>query len=326
VLSAVGSTLGVATVVPKFASLRRVQDKIAACLTLAECGVPQPVWSVLHGAEDAARIEQFPIFLKLPISTASIGVRRVSSRSELAAAAESLEIRKNPLLAQKAVSGSLAMVQAVADEGHLVGHHACIRVREGIGGGAAVKESAAIPGIKAHLETLISALDWHGPLSMDVILAAEGAVVIDVNPRLVEPMNAFLAGSDLVRATLDLALHHHPPVQPDSKAGVRSFQLLLAILGVAEKEGRRLRVMREFFRAVAKQEPYAEGTEELTPLRGDPLAAVPVAAALLVTLISPKLWKAFHTGAVSSYSLTPVAWDRILMSACASSNGGFADK
>jgi predicted ATP-grasp superfamily ATP-dependent carboligase len=35
-------------------------------------------------------------------------------------------------------------------------------------------------------------------LSLDLIVTDEGPLVIDVNPRLVEPMNALLAGVDLV--------------------------------------------------------------------------------------------------------------------------------
>ena len=97
------------------------------------------------------------------------------------------------------------MVQAVADRGRLVAHHACLRLREGIGGGASLKESIALPGFTEILARLIAALDWHGGLSMDVIVAEGAAAIIDVNPRLVEPANALAAGLDLVSAMLDAA-------------------------------------------------------------------------------------------------------------------------
>ena len=61
------------------------------------------------------------------------------------------------------------MVQALADHGRLVAHHANLRVIEGIGGGAAVKESIQLPKLGEYLQTLVQALDWHGPISMDVI-------------------------------------------------------------------------------------------------------------------------------------------------------------
>jgi len=320
VLSAVNRTLGVATVVPPFASLRRVQDKVSAYRTLAECGIPQPSSVVVSSCEDFLQVTRFPVFVKRPISTASTGVRKAGSFDELRAVSKSLWEGKG-LLIQALVPGNLAMVQAVADEGRLIAIHACERVREGVGGGAAVKNSIAIPEMTAHLEALISRLRWHGPLSADVILAAEGPVVIDVNPRLVEPMNAFKAGVDLVGAVLDLALGRHPAVQPTGKSGVRSFQLLLAILGAAS-EGSRAAVLRELVRAARRQEPYANGSEELTPLRGDPIAAVPVVAAVLATLVYPSAWQAFHSGAVGPYSLTPTAWDQIVSRALNGANAG----
>jgi biotin carboxylase len=323
-LSAARSTLGVSTVVPGFASLSRLQDKIAASETLAECGLPQPRWSVLHDANADASVDEYPVFLKRPISTASSGVRKVASRSGMRTAADSLQIGSGPLLVQQAVSGPLAMVQAVADEGRLIAHHACIRVREGAGGGAAVKESTAIAGMSRHLEILVHALGWHGALSMDVVLGADGPMVIDVNPRIVEPINAFRAGVDLVGAMLELALHRHPPAQPEGREGVRSFQLLLAILGVAEGAGTRRAVMRELFRALAKHEPYEEGREELTPVRGDWLSAIPVGVAFMTAMISPRLSQRFRAGAVGAYSLTPSSWSQILTFAGAAGDGGRA--
>src|SRR5437764_11596157 len=97
------------------------------------------------------------------------------------------------------------MVQAIADNGRLVAHHANLRLREGVGGGAAIKESVTIPSLPAHLDRLVGHLGWHGPISLDVIMSDAGPVVIDINPRIVEPMNAHLAGVDLVGAMLGLA-------------------------------------------------------------------------------------------------------------------------
>jgi hypothetical protein len=147
---------------------------------------------------------------------------------------------------------------------------------------------------------------------MDVILTAAGPVVVDVNPRLVEPMNAYLAGVDLVGAALDIALQRHPPTQQAGRQGTRSRQLLLAILGAAERGGSRVAVARELIRAVRRRGDYANTVEELTPIAGDPIAAVPVIAAVLATIAWPPLWRAFQAGAVGAYSLTPEAWREIL--------------
>jgi hypothetical protein len=149
------------------------------------------------------------------------------------------------------------------------------------------------------LARLVAALDWHGALSMGLIVADGGPVIIDVNRRLVEPANALAAGVDLVAAMLDVA-------------GVRTRQTLLAILGAAEQHGARGAVLREAFDAMFARGDYAGSVEELTPVAGDPVAAVPVVAALVASLMHPPLWRKFHAGAVGPYAVTPEAWDEIL--------------
>jgi hypothetical protein len=52
--------------------------------------------------------------------------------------------------------------------------------------------------------------------------------------------------------------------------------------------------------------------EELTPARGDPLAAVPVVAVAAAMLAHPSLGSRFAGGAVANYALTPQAWEAIV--------------
>ena len=103
------------------------------------------------------------------------------------------------------------MIQALADGGRLVAFNANARVREGAGGGASVKESLALPEMATHVERLVRALRWRGPISFDAILTDSGPLVMDVNPRLVEPINAWASGVDLVGAMLDLAFARPAP-------------------------------------------------------------------------------------------------------------------
>ncbi len=110
VLSAQRSRLEVATVVPDFAALRRVQDKIEAWRTLHAIGIPQPASVVVRSKNDLAAIGQFPVFVKRPISTASAGVRRAATAEELVAAAAALGLGTEELLVQTQASGPLAMV------------------------------------------------------------------------------------------------------------------------------------------------------------------------------------------------------------------------
>jgi len=313
VLSAMGSgAVAPATVVPEFEALCRLQDKVSAYLTLKELGIPQPASVVAKDIKDLGRVTAFPAFVKQPISTASMGVRKAPCEAQLSSAAKALGLGAHRILIQVAAVEELAMVQALADEGRLIAHHACLRMKEGMGGGAAIKESVTLRDIRAYLEQMVGSLHWHGPLSMDVICTTRGPVVIDVNPRLVEPMNAYLAGIDLVSALLELACGRHPKAQGPSKPGTGTSRLLLAVLGAAEREHARPAVARELWRALAHRGEYANATEELTSIAGDPLAAIPVLAAAKATLLWPSLCRVFHSGAVANYSLTPRAWEEIL--------------
>src|SRR5208282_1520869 len=169
-------------------------------------------------------------------------------------------------------------------DGRLVAYHANLRIREGAGGGASIKESITLPLMPEIIARMVRALNWHGALSLDAIVTPSGPLVIDVNPRLVEPMNAYFAGVDLVSVMLDLAQSRHPAVQPPGKAGVRSCQLLLAILGAAQQHGTRQAIIRELVATLYRRGEYAAAHEELTPLDRDPAAAVPAIVAVLLTL------------------------------------------
>ncbi|MGO9422106.1 hypothetical protein [Roseiarcus sp.] len=120
---------------------------------------------------------------------------------------------------------------------------------------------------------------------------------------------------DLVGAMLDLAAGGRTQVRPVGRAGVLSHQSLLAILGAAERTGSRRAVLSEALDAFLLSGAYLGSQEELTPIAGDPLAAVPVLAACLATIVHPSLWRKFYGGAVGAYAVTPQAWTAIVDSA-----------
>jgi hypothetical protein len=60
--------------------------------------------------------------------------------------------------------------------------------------------------------------------------------------------------------------------------------------------------------------------EELCPVSGDPVAALPVIFASLAVLVRPGFWRYFHTTGVGAYALTPEAWAEILSAAKAAPN------
>jgi hypothetical protein len=292
---------GVRTIAPSFEALARVLDKVSASTTLRGLGLPQPLTWVIEGSASLAGWDEFPVYLKSPIGTATSGVRLVTTRDELPNEADWAGI------AQRVVSGPLVMVQSVFDDGRLVAHHAAIRTRQGARGSASHKHSIEPPAL---ISALGEGLRWHGALSADVILAADGPVIVDVNPRLVEPVNAYRSGTDLVTPLLDLATNRSPRRQPSGTAGVATHQTLMAVLGAAER-GRRA-VATEVVSALLHRGDYRGSSEELTPSRTDPLAALPIAIAAAHALARPSTAQRLASGGVDGYALTPDGWRQIL--------------
>jgi len=216
---------------------------------------------------------------------------------------------------QAAADGSLAMVQGIFQHGQLIACHANLRVLEGAGGGAAIKESIEHASIRSDLNRLGQALGWHGALSADVILTSGGPLYIDVNLRLVEPMNAHLSGVELVDALIGVALGHDVTPQPAGKVGVRTHQGLLALLGAA-RSGRRRDVLAVMSDLAGHRGQFALSTEELTPAAADWAAAIPMTVIGATVLSYQPAWRFFSSGAVSRYSLTSDGW-RSLISAAA---------
>ncbi len=307
---------GLATAVPEFGALAQVQDKVSAFATLTRVGLPQPAAVVAATAaelEGAAELG-LPAFVKTPIGTASAGAWRVTSADALRRLAAACESRgafgQGGVLVQQAVAGPLVMVQSVFARGELVACHACQRVREGASGGASHKLGLDLPEAREHLARLGAALDWHGALSADVIGGPAGPVFIDINPRLVEPVNALHSGVDLVRALVEVARSGTSRPQPPGQPGVRTHQLLLAILGAAQHGGHRS-VARELRDGLLHRGGYRGSREELTPGGGDLLAGLPVALTALATLVRPEAWRSFADGSTGAYSLTPAAWEEL---------------
>ena len=216
------------------------------------------------------------------------------------------------VLVQTPAAGPLVMVQAVFCNGRLIAAHTNRRVREGARGGASHKRSMDLPEVRNHLQILGRSLGWHGALSMDAILTDDGPSYIDVNPRLVEPANAWRAGVDLVAPMLDLARGAEPAVQPPGRPHVATHQLLLAALGTAQRQETRRAAAAELTDALLRRRDYNDSVEELTPVAHDLRSAIPVTAAALATLTHPGTSRWFSSGAVTNYALTPRAWRQIL--------------
>ncbi len=303
---AVLAAAGVDTAVPNFTALCAVQDKVSAFATLTRLDIPQPFGAVVRSTTDLQAWRSFPAYVKQPIGTATTGVQRVERLSDLSA----IQVGSG-VLVQRAVDGPLAMVQSVFYRGELVASHANLRVRLGANGGASHKLGIDDGDIRGHLIKLGEDLNWHGALSADVILTTEGPMFIDINPRLVEPANAWESGVDLVGAMLDVAVGKRPTPQPPGTPGRRTHQTALAVLGAAQSGKGRKGVTKELVAAALRRNDYQNSVEEMTPWHGDRRAAIPLVAAAAMTIAHPGWWKWFVSGSVSAYALTPNAWAEI---------------
>ena len=68
---------------------------------------------------------------------------------------------------------------------------------------------------------------------------------------------------------LEIACGNHPTAQPASTPDVHTHQLLLAVLGAAQHDGRRRAVARELLAAARHRGDYTGSVEELTPIHHD---------------------------------------------------------
>ena len=296
---------GVATAVPTFATLLAVQDKIAARATLQRLGLTQPRSEIVTTIEELAAWDRFPVYVKTPIGTATTGVHRVDDHNELQALLTELTpdaFADGGLLAQDVADGPLVMVQSVFGNGRLIAFHANLRIAEGVRGGASHKRSINSPDTRQALEKLGAGLDWNGALSADVILTNAGPSIIDINPRMVEPMNAHQSGVDLVGALIDVAANTEPVAVPDGQSDINTHQLLIAIAGAAQDRRGRRGIAHELWTSATHRNDYHNSIEELTPLHPTPghfdwRAALPVAAVAASTLVAPTTWQHFAPAA-----------------------------
>ncbi len=307
---------GLGIALADFEGFEQVQSKAILADLLARLKVPQPKTEVVRSADEFAAERPYPFFVKAAFGTASVGVWRIADSHRRDALLQQLEQTKAfaaGLLVQAAVTGSLERTQAVFDRGRLVASHIYRQVAEGPGGGDVLKLSVVSAEVREIANRIGQALAWHGALSFDYI--REGATgtphFIDANPRLVEPMNAWLSGVDLPGALLRISLGEAPPVQPDGREGVVTRLGIMGLLDAARQRHRRRDILRELALLAFGAGRYRGSCEELVPLLTDPWCAVPLAVVAARLLRTPTAATGFSDSTVAAYSLTPSAIRRL---------------
>jgi predicted ATP-grasp superfamily ATP-dependent carboligase len=279
---------------PGFEDYCTAHSKAGFSRVLDRLGLPQPKTRIVTSADEIRDASSFPCVIKTAIGTASRGVWMVRDAADLTRALQELESGDGfagEVLVQALVAGATEKAQAVFCRGVLIGFHVYRQIAAGAGGGDAIKQSVRRDRVRADLAAIGSHLAWHGALSIDFIIPEDGSgpFYIDCNPRLVEPMSAWLAGVDLVDLLLRISLGETPAVAPESRENVTTHQAMQALLGCAQRGGTRhdlLRTCRDLF---SRRGRYLGSIEELTPVRLDWVSAVPLAMTALLLLASPKL-------------------------------------
>jgi predicted ATP-grasp superfamily ATP-dependent carboligase len=307
---------GLGIAVAEFAAFEQVQSKASLAELLTRLDVPQPATAVVRTAEEFAASRPFPFFVKAAFGTASTGVWRVGDagqRDALLTRLEQHDAFAPGLLVQAAVTGALERTQAVFDRGRLVASHIYRQLAEGPGGGDVLKLSVVSGEVRAIVERIGAALDWHGALSFDYIREATSGLpyFIDANPRLVEPMNAWLSGVDLAGALLAISLGETPSHQPERRAGVVSRLGLMGLSDAARRRHRRRDVIKEIALLATSSGRYRGSREELVPLWTDPWCAIPLAVVISRLLADPHAVADLSKSTVDAYSLTPQAIHRL---------------
>jgi hypothetical protein len=324
--------IGVKFAVPEFEALRRVMGKRGSMDALRRAGldIPETLMDVqanlLGGMEPAlpeaivTTLEFLPGYLKTDIGTASRGVTRVETITDLRAALSSLDAKtRDIVILQKEIQGNLVMISGVFAHSCLLAWHACLRTHAGPGGGATKKISLPLSVIETQLRALGKELGWHGALSADAILNGGDVWWIDINPRICEPVNAYWAGTDMLGALIDVSFGLEEKWEAKGKGrikgsmeGVETHQLLLAFMAAVEHG--RAHLIVEVFTAIMGFERYAGSKEELTPFDGDLLwSSSLLVAVVLVLFVGGKSGvDLFRGGAVGGYALTREGWEMIL--------------
>jgi predicted ATP-grasp superfamily ATP-dependent carboligase len=293
---------------PNFANYRTAHSKVGFSRLLTELGLPQPATHLAKSAAELRGLVRFPCVVKTSIGTASRGIWAVRDNAGLMQALKDLGANDgfaNGVLVQDFVAGATEKAQAVFCRGKLLGFHAYRQIAAGAGGGDARKESVWRPDVRAHVAMIGERLRWHGALSVDYILSSASATpfYIDCNPRLVEPMSAYLAGLDLVDLLLQVSLGETPPAAVDCPAGVRTHLAMQALLGCALRGGSRRDIFRECAHLLTRRGAYAGSVEELTPVRLDWMSAVPLAMTAILLGVAPSLAKPLAQGGWGAHLL-----------------------
>jgi predicted ATP-grasp superfamily ATP-dependent carboligase len=295
---------------PVFASQERLQNKAEFSRLLDELRLPQPDTTIIRTRAELGREWQYPLYLKLAHSTAGGGVSYITDANALRQRAERLEADgalrgDTEVLVQQPARGVLSTVQAVFNRGELTGVHCFEARRLGVGGMSTARTSADHAIVREHVARIGAHLAWHGAFFVDYFYDNATALpeYIEANPRIGETVNAMLAGVNLPQLLVRISLGETPPRAPIGRVGVRTHNSLMILMSLAYEGASRSSLVRELRRCWSRDEPYANGEDELTRPREDRLSTLPFVYTTGQLLACPGIAQRIVAKTVGDYSL-----------------------
>ena len=294
-------------------SFLQVQGKVPTAMLLKDLHIPQPYFKCIYNQSDAKQWSIFPAYLKSSYGTAGNGVMLVNNKKQLADSIRNALTEFNPMIIQAPAKGKLqCQVQVLYLRGNLVCCHSTTLKAVGIGHSQAARLSISHPTIKPYLIELGKKLNWDGAMAVDYFYDdTDGPEFIEINPRMVEPMNAVYSNINFPKILLDMTLNKPISYDMQSKDGVLSTSLLSMILGIAYETNSRREIIKMIMHSIFKKEEFKNSREDLTP-PFDKLSYIVLLFAILKLLINPKNAISLSSGAIGDYSLSASAIQNII--------------
>jgi predicted ATP-grasp superfamily ATP-dependent carboligase len=309
---AFGRHVGLA--VPSFEAIKRVQSKAEFAILLQELGLPIPPSQIVRSKAELAAHNEFPCFVKLAHSTASLGVQRVADAHELESTISRFESsgawsEGQEIVIQQPAAGRQAEASAVFQNGRLVGIACADVLATGIGGGPSLRRSAVHRSVTEHAQRLGEHLNWHGPISLEYFYddATEQPVYIEANPRIGETLNAEISGVRLCDAVVRIALGEHVERLPEANPGVMSHNGFVVMIADAYNGATRRELLGRLWNHWTSQGDFGSCQSDMTRLSEDKLSLIPATAVILRLLASPRSANSLAHDTVDNYSLPATA-------------------
>lgn len=303
---------------PPFESLERLQNKAAFSRLLTELRLPQPETISVRSRAELNREWQYPFYLKLPHSTAGDGVFLIDRRAALDHRISDLDQRQifgnnSEVLVQQPGRGVLSTVQAVFNQGEMVGVHTFEARRLGVGGMSTARIGADHAIVREHAARIGRHLDWHGAFFIDYFFDRETGQpeYIECNPRIGETVNAMLSGVNLPELLVRISLGESPHPAPLARTGVLTHNIVMILMSAANEGQSRRALLHEIRECSAARGLYANSEDELIRPKDDPGSRLPRIWTTMQLLAYPKIARRIVAKTVANYALPESATEEI---------------